>query len=291
MRIGYPCINRSLDCIASSTFRLKSYSEEKLKKTVESNLDCLERMIDYNLENRMFFLRITSDLVPFASHEVCDFDWQKHFSERLSSIGEKFRDHNFRVSMHPGQYTVLNSNKNDVYHKSINDLEYHADVLDAMNLDTTAKINIHVGGVYDDKEKSKMRFIKRYKDISKKIKRRLVIENDEKSYSVKDCLDISKEIGIPVTFDNLHHSINGSHYSVEDALGEVSRTWNHKDGPPIVHYSSQLTGKRTGRHADTIDLEDFEGFLEKTRKYDFDLMIEIKDKEKSVKKIIENSLF
>ncbi len=287
MRIGYPCINRSLDCIASSTFRLDSYSEEKLKETVEGNLDCLERMIEYNIENEMFFLRITSDLIPFASHDVCDFDWQDHFSKRFREIGEKFMDHNFRVTMHPGQYTVLNSEKEDVFRRSLEDLKYHRDVLDAMKLGPSSKINIHVGGVYGNKQKSKERFVERYRELDERIKRRLVIENDEKSYTVQDCLDVHEKTGVPVTLDNLHHSINNSGISLQEAMDLVSGTWNKEDDIPIVHYSSQLRDESSGRHAEEIDIDDFLDFFEKTKQHDFDLILEIKDKEKSVLRIID----
>ncbi len=290
MRIGYPCINLSLDCRASRTFRLDSYSEKRMKRTIEGNLDCLEKIIDYNIENDMLFLRITSDLIPFASHEICDFNWRDHFSSRFKEIGKRLRENRFRVTMHPGQYTVLNSEKEDVYRRSLKDLEYHTDVLDLMNLDRTAKVNIHVGGVYGNKEKSKERFIERYRNLPGKIKKRLVVENDEKSYNIKDCLDISKTTGIPVTFDNLHHKINGSGDTIEEAIEKISRTWNKEDGPPVIHYSSQLQDKRPGRHADTIDMDGFGLFFEKIKNYDFDLILEIKDKEKSVKKVINSFL-
>ncbi len=258
-----------------------------MKETVEDNLDCLERMIEYNVENRIFFLRITSDLIPFASHKVCDFDWREYFSKRFNKIGEKIKRHDFRISMHPGQYTVLNSDKKDVFHKSLKDLRYHSNVLEALGLPSSAKINIHVGGVYGNKQRSKERFVERYRKLDKRIKRRLVIENDEKSYTLEDCLDISTKTGIPVTFDNLHHSINSSGSSVWKAIDKVSGTWDNEDGLPIVHYSSQLPGEKTGRHAESIDIEHFTAFIEETRWHDFDIMLEVKDKEKSVLKAID----
>jgi UV DNA damage endonuclease len=55
MRLGYPCINRTIECKATSTFRLKSYSETRLKDSIKNNLDCLLRILQFNLEHRLFF--------------------------------------------------------------------------------------------------------------------------------------------------------------------------------------------------------------------------------------------
>lgn len=66
-----------IGCKGGRTFRLKSYSEERLTSTVQNNLDCLVRMLQFNAENDILFFRITSDLVPFASHPVCQFNWQQ----------------------------------------------------------------------------------------------------------------------------------------------------------------------------------------------------------------------
>jgi UV DNA damage endonuclease len=98
MRIGYPCINWSLDCKGDRTFRLKSYSEERLVETVGNNLDCLGKVLEYNAEHGFLFFRITSDLVPFASHPVCTFDWADHFSAKFAKIGEFIRSHDIRLT-------------------------------------------------------------------------------------------------------------------------------------------------------------------------------------------------
>jgi hypothetical protein len=72
MKIGYPCINLSLPCRSSATFRLKSYSASRTKQTIENNLDCLIKILRFNAEYGLLFFRISSDLIPFASHTVCE---------------------------------------------------------------------------------------------------------------------------------------------------------------------------------------------------------------------------
>jgi len=112
--------------------------------------------------------------------------------------------------MHPGQFTVLNTPDPSVLENSTKELLYHIRVLDAMRLDSTAKIQLHVGGIYGNKQKAILQFIERYRELDKKIKKRLVIENDERNYSLRDCLRIHTETGIPVLFDVLHHELRNS---------------------------------------------------------------------------------
>ncbi len=286
MKIGYPCINTALDCSSARTFRLASYSERRLIETVAANLACLERIIDYNKTRNILFFRITSDLVPFASHPICKTDWVKFFRSDFENIGKKIRGYNMRVSMHPDQFVLLNSPKRDVVHNSIAELEYHAKVLNLMNLDRSAKIQIHVGGVYGEKKMAVSRFIDEFRKLSSDIRLRLVIENDERLYSLSDCLSIHYVTNIPILLDVFHHSILDGGITFSDSLDLSRSTWTEEDGIPIVDYSTQEKGTRKGRHAQTIDLDHFNSFLMKSRPYDFDIMLEIKDKEKSAEAAI-----
>jgi UV DNA damage endonuclease len=183
--------------------------------------------------------------------------------------------------MHPDQFTLINSREEDIFRRSEQELRYHAQVLDLMQLDATAKIQIHVGGVYGDKDSSIQRFIERYRLLDGCIKKRLIIENDERSYTLVDCMRIHKEIGIPVLFDVLHHQANNDGLSLTDAFRLFPKTWRKHDGLPMVDYSSQERGGRLGKHAVHINVKNFSSFLRAIKGYDVDIMLEIKDKEKS----------
>lgn len=287
MKIGYPCINRSIGCKSDRTFRIKNYSDERLKDIVENNLACLIKILRFNVRKELFFFRITSDLVPFASHPICKFPWQEYFGDNFRIIGDFVKKNKVRISMHPDQFIVLNSKNKEVLENSIKELKYHSDAMEAMKLDKTHKIQIHVGGVYGDKKGSIKRFIERYHDLDETIKKRLVIENDDRSYSVSDCLLVSKATGIPVLFDYFHHQLNSKKEDLSDMLGSVSNTWKRKDGIPMVDYSSQGPEKRLKSHAEKIDIDDFEKFISRSRPYDIDIMLEIKDKEKSAIKALK----
>jgi UV DNA damage endonuclease len=289
MRIGYPCINRSLDCSASSTFRLKSYTEARLKTSTKNNLDCLLRILKFNFEHKLFFFRISSDLVPFASHPINKFSWQKHFQDQFEEIGEFIVKNRMRISMHPDQFTLINSIKDEIFDRSIKELQYHAEILDLMKLNTSAKIQIHVGGAYGDKKLSIERFIARFNKLPDSVIRRLAIENDDKLYDLNDCLKISEDIQIPIVIDVFHHKLNNSTaQTIKELFRLIERSWNMKrDGIPMVDYSSQEPNGLPRQHSETINLEDFGLFLKQTEPFDFDVMLEIKDKEKSAIKALE----
>jgi UV DNA damage endonuclease len=121
---------------------------------VTENLRCLRNTLEFNKERGLLFFRITSDLIPFASHPVCSVRWQKEFRSELASIGRFIRESTMRVSMYPDQFVLINPPHRGVWERSLADLRYHADVLDLLEVDEAAKIQIHVGGVYGDREKA-----------------------------------------------------------------------------------------------------------------------------------------
>ncbi|MEX2369143.1 MAG: UV DNA damage repair endonuclease UvsE [Candidatus Paceibacterota bacterium] len=262
---------------------MANYSQEYLIEKISGNLDCLERILRWNTEHNLLFFRITSDLIPFGSHPVHDFDFATYFGDEFATLGEIISVSDMRISMHPGQYTLLNAEDGEVVGRAVADLQYHADVLDALGLDSRHKIQIHVGGVYGDKPAAKKRFISEYRKLPDRIKNRLVIENDDVSYSVADCLEIHEETGIPIIFDNLHHACLHESEDEKAALQGVAETWKREDGVPMTDYSDQEPGERKGKHRTHIDVDHFREFLRTISEtgLDVDIMLEIKNKEKS----------
>ena len=206
-KIGYACINLSLDCRSSRTFRLVSYSEERLAETIKGNLNCLQQILEFNLKKQIYFFRITSDLIPFASHPVNQFPWQRVFKQQFKEIGRFISSKGMRVSLHPGQFTILNSPRKEVVKNARRELIYHNQVLDLMGLNSSHKIQIHVGGVYGNKQSARLRFEKNFQCLPHSVKNRLVIENDDRSFSLADCLKTSSKLRIPIVLDSLHHSL------------------------------------------------------------------------------------
>lgn len=280
IRIGYACSNLSLRPTAARTFKLSSYSDARLIETVEENLTALESYLAWNAAHDIFFFRISSDTIPFASHPVMTVDWQWHFAGRLAAIGAFVTAHHMRIGVHPGQYTLLNSDRPDVIERSIAELVYHADLLDRMGLDHTHKIQIHVGGVYGNKASASTRFIETYARLPEPVRQRLVIENDERQYNLADAIRIHEATGIPVLLDVLHHRLFNEGESLAVALDLALPTWSGH-GPPMIDYSSQHPDRQRGAHALSIDLDDFLPVVAAIGDRTADIMLEIKDKEAS----------
>ena len=279
MRVGYPCINRGIGCSAGRTFRLNRYSDTLLREKVAENLDCLERIIDFNIRRNLMFFRISSDTIPFASHPVCRVDWAKECKGKLRRLGGKIRRAGMRISMHPDQFVVINALRRDVVRASVRELAYHARLLDAMELGQDARIQIHLGGLYGDRRGALERFVTEFARLPKAVRERLAVENDDRRFSLADCMSIHERSGTPVIVDNLHHQLLNRGETLRAAMKTAARTWTRVTGPPMVDYSCQMPGGRPGRHAETLDDDDFIRFLTETVNMDFDLMLEIKDKE------------
>ncbi|MBJ6110702.1 UV DNA damage repair endonuclease UvsE [Hymenobacter sp. BT523] len=282
MKIGYPCVNEAMDCSAANTFRLASYSEERLVAAVTANLACLRRMLEWNVAQGLLFFRMGSGIVPFGSHEINTFPWQTHFAADFRAIGDYIKAHDLRVSFHPDQFVVLNSPSADIVQRSIQELVYQGSMLDLMGLDGTAKLQIHVGGLYGERELAIQRFAQVHATLPAAVKARVVVENDDRLYSLRDCLHLHELTGVPILFDNFHHECLNHGEPMPEALRLAAATWHPTaDGVPMMDYSSQALGERKGKHTDDLVDDLFRGFLADLHGLDFDLMLEIKNKEAS----------
>ncbi len=286
MAIGYACLAIGVPFTDQRTCTSKYVTESLLLELISFNLAALEQLIDYNIKNEITLFRISSDLIPFGSSPLNSLKWWEIFKQDFDRIGKKIELGHLRVSMHPGQYTVLNSPNNDVVKRAIEDLNYHNQVLESLNTQSESKIILHVGGVYDQKEQAIERFITNYKKLDPAIRKRLIIENDERSYSISDVLNISWQLAIPVVFDNLHHKthptdpIKNELYWIEEAR----KTWKPSDGPQKIHYSQQNEIKKKGSHSTSIHLDKFMKFYTELGRTDIDIMLEVKDKNLSALK-------
>jgi UV DNA damage endonuclease len=194
--------------------------------------------------------------------------------------------------MHPGQYTILNSPKKDVVEKSILDLNFHCKFLDSLNLPPSHKIILHVGGVYGDKKSAMDRFITQYNNLDSNIKKRLIIENDERFFSIYDLLEINSLCNVPIIFDNLHYKCYGDlSMSIPELIPLIKKTWKKEDGDMKVHYSIQDPFKKRGSHSPTIFIDKFFNYLKNSDFSNIDIMLEVKDKEVSAIKTINSINF
>ena len=292
MKIGYACLTMGLPEYGFKSCTLKNTDNHSLTQIINHNLTILSKILDYNEKNLITMFRITSDLIPFASSPANKLIWWELFNDRFTEIGKQIMRANMRVSMHPGQYTVLNAIDEKIVERAIKDLEYHTKVLDCMGLGSEHKIILHIGGVYGDKASAIQRFIENYQKLDIAIKKRLIIENDDKSYTIEEVLQISLQLGIPVVFDNLHNEVNPSQISKteQEWITECQKTWKENDGIQKIHYSQQNPFKQKGSHTETIYIGKFMEFYQALPDKNINIMLEVKDKNLSAVKCINTTL-
>jgi UV DNA damage endonuclease len=285
--LGYACIALGTDASSSRTCRVSNATPTRLRELIEANLDGVAALLRYNVEIGVRLFRLSSQIVPFASHPVNAIRWWDEFAAQLAELGAYAQTHQMRLSLHPGQYTVLSSPRPEVVRAAIADLEYHARLLDAMGLGPEHKVIVHGGGTYGDKSAAIERWVSAYRTLPAYITARLVVENDERSYTAHDVLAINRQTGVPVVFDALHDHVLPSpgDPSRSALLQNCFATWRVQDGPPKVHFSSQNVELQAGAHDDWIDPDGFLRFVADTGSTEVDCMLEAKKKDFALRRL------
>jgi UV DNA damage endonuclease len=280
MRFGYACLNMTTKS-SFRTCRLATAEKEgtrKIKELTIANLKTIYNTIDWNVDNGFYFYRMTSDVVPFATHEVNIWNWWEDEDVlRWTTLIKNFvKEHDFRLSIHPGQHSPLNTINDKVLTNTYLDFIYHDRLLELMGGNDMIT---HTGGVYGDKEAAKKRFAERYLTLSGSIKKHLRLENDDKSFTVQDVLDIHDMCGVPICLDIHHHNCNPSG-DIRELFPKVVKTWEGF-GTPKTHISTGEKGRTHSAHADYVTEEDLLEFIDIIGDYDVDIMFECKKKELS----------
>ena len=287
--------------------QLKSHDSRRWQNRphLSVSLAYLRDILLYLQEAGIRMYRMQSDLAPYIAHpDLPQFHHQVAECEaELAHVGQLVRDSAIRMSFHTHPYTVLNSEAEDIVHRSILAMDALTQILDGMGLDQRCVIVIHVGGVYDDHEASLERFIRRYERLPERIRARLVLENDEGRYSLADIHRVHRETGMRLVFDRLHFLLNNpDHLSIRQGLQMALATWP-LDVTPKIHYSSPRTEVKTipanaveinseiekvraalwRNHSDYINPFEFADFLRSAEGLrDFDVMLEAKAKDLAV---------
>lgn len=293
-RLGYVAMTLNLeDCSPSGTVTvasLEKISEEKarlfkLRQITRKNLDNTLRILKYNKALSIKVYRLTSKLVPLATHPATEhWDYVSDFKDELKAIGDFIRENDIRVSAHPDHFTLINSGDARVLEASIKDLDYHVRLFEAMGLDERYKLVLHIGGLYKNKQESIARFKENYFKLPDRIRLRLILENDDKSYTARDVYSICRETGAPMVLDVHHFQCVNDGEPLSEILPLAFETWNHQGVPPKLHFSSPRGPKEFRSHADDIDFHAFKAFLEISRAtgQDFDVMLEAKNKDSAL---------
>ena len=220
-----------------SQYKQGKYSEQTIQNVYRNNVQELVNLVPKLVSNNIESFRMSSGVLPLFEfcHQLATTD--TILINLFQKLGTEFKKHNIRVSCHPGQFTVISSNDNKVIQNAIKELEYHAWMFDAMNLDQTTQypINIHGG-----KTGNHNIAIETIKSLPNNVRNRLTLENDESSYNILDLLKIHEQTNITITFDSHHHSFNNGDMTVLDAVEQSIKTWNNIK--PVQHLSNTEPG-------------------------------------------------
>ena len=292
VRLGYVALSKALDDVTTSStitytnYINKNYNTSKLLEITKNNLDSLYEIIKYNVKNNFHFYRLTSKLVPLATHDKVDFDYITPLLDEYKKIGKLINDNNIRVDTHPDQYAVLNSMDSKIVKNTVEILEYHYKIMDAIGIKDKIII-LHVGSSACGKKASITRFINNFNKLPDHIKKCIAVENDDKVYNIKDVLELCHKINVPMVLDYHHFICNNEKEDINDYLKEIIDTWNGKI--PKMHFSSPKSKlkKEFRSHSDYINKKCFIKFINILKKQDkdIDIMLEAKAKDDAVSRL------
>lgn len=296
IRLGYACINtdlRSADIFTSRTLILqtiKSKGLDYVKSLSLNNVDDLLKILIYNDAHGIKFFRITSCLFPHLGNKLAEFDYDINFAkDKLKNVGNFAKKRGHRLTLHPGQFVQLGSNRNEVVAQSIVDLENHSLILRMMGLKPSdgSVLIIHGGGTYGEKEKTLARWKDNFKKLPLHIREYIALENDEFNYGIMDLLPMCEELDIPFCLDIFHNRVSNDRVPItRTLLSRIFNTWKKRQIIPKLHVSDQEPNLRRGSHSKTLERIPLYLFkLPEMFQTPLDIMLEVKDKEVSVFKI------
>ena len=300
IRLGYVAIAKKLGkkITSSSTVTFTNYNKistsekklEKLKAVSASNLKNLEKILNYNIENNIHFYRITSALIPLVTHPEVGYWGHREFLKKdFEYIGKLINESNMRVDTHPDEFNVINSINPKVVENTKINLLRQAQWFEDFKYDL-GKMVIHIGGATNGKESGIERFITNFKTFPEEVTSKIIIENDDKTYTAKETLFLCNELKRPMVLDIHHHNCNNNGENINDIWAEIVNTWNNQPLPPKIHFSSPREGKFDRKHADYINSEEFMKFINSAKELhrDFDVMLECKEKDLALFKLADD---
>jgi len=290
---GYACICKSLSDLPKSqrittnrSMIRRTFDERGIKYASELallNVKDLNKILRWNLTKGISFYRLSSDIFPWASEyameELPDYESILFYCQQA---GDFAKQHNMRLTAHPGPFNKLASPKERVFNLTATDLKVHADVFDMLGLERSpyAKLNIHVGAAYGDKPTALETFCRNFERLPDSVRSRLTVENDDKDslYSTSELYDgVYKRIGIPIVFDYHHHRLHPGNQTEQEALQMAVSTWGNIK--PVVHYAESRSVEQDNPKIKPQAHSDYVNDYFDDYGYDLDVMIEAKHKE------------
>ncbi|PWN86950.1 UvdE-domain-containing protein [Acaromyces ingoldii] len=289
-RLGYACLNTVLRAqdppkFCSRNVRIKTIEEKGMDWVFDlarQNVRDIVPLLEFNHAHGIHMMRLSSEIFPFASHEKYGYDIGFAAAE-LREAGDVARRLDQRLTMHPGQFCQLGTPRENVLAASIRELEVHARVLDLMGVGPDGVMILHGGGTYGDQAATLERIRHTIEHrLPANVRARLVLENDEMSYSAEELLPLCESLDppVPLIFDFHHDALRPSSLSPREIIERAKALFARRGITPKYHLSEPRPGARNLRerraHSDRC------AELPEDLPADAHLMLECKDKEQGV---------
>lgn len=232
------------------------YTTKQIEEVWAHNLTGLSSILTRVNSEGIKVFRVSSSLLPLYDCLPNVLHESQEVKSLLGSIGKFILENKMRLTTHPDQFVVLSSNKNEVIQNSINMLHHHGWVFDQMELPATPyyAINIHGG----TKGNTSI-LVQSVNKLSESTKKRLTLENDERSYNVVDLVKVFEETGVPICWDSHHHIFNDGGLTSTEALEMSKKTWG--EIKPLTHLSNTSPDLVNGSFTDRRKHSDYVHYI------------------------------
>jgi len=215
-------------------------AEERLWELMVHNIASYKRLIEYvgSLPQELRMVRLGSDVLPVYTEPTWCYFWRlssvvEYCEREFAKVGETARALDVRLSMHPGQFTVLASDNPEIVERSIEEFEYHIDVARWMGYGKQFqdfKCNVHISG-----RKGPAGIKDALKRLSPEARNCITIENDENKWGLEDSLELADDLAL--VLDLHHHWCREGEYiePTDDRFYRIIDSW--RGVRPVIHYS------------------------------------------------------
>ncbi|HZK24057.1 MAG TPA: UV DNA damage repair endonuclease UvsE [Oscillospiraceae bacterium] len=302
IRFGFVAMSTVLENASpSQTVTWKTYQKiretstdaaiEKLLRVARQNLKNSLRLLQYCQANFVQVYRFSSKIIPLATHPEVEWNYLQDLQPELQALGEYIITNKLRVTFHPDHFIVLNSPREVVFKNAVADLAYHSLLLTALQQDDNAKLVIHVGGSYGNKETALERFMENWSLLPTGAAKRVILENDDRTYTANETLTLCEKLQVPMVLDVHHDWCN--HEPGRDLTEIYARfvgTWQATPLPPKIHVSSPKCTTAPRSHHNYVDAAAVYLVLKQLQRYTstLDVMVEAKQKDQAMLRLVED---
>lgn len=299
INLGYVGNPPTLLDIYSHNLTFKEFSKydndkgiELLTKRIKLNFENFLKVLKYNYDNKIKFYRMTHTMFPLLTHPNVNIDYKEIFKNKFNKIKKTINKYNIRIDTHPDEFCLLTSEKENVTFNSIEILKFHLEIFKLLGIN--GKCVLHLGSSKPTKKEALNRFRDNFNKLPIELKNLIILENDDKTYTVSDTLTLCEELNIPMVLDYHHYICNHlKNERIDKLLPRIIKTWENTNLNPKMHFSCPLNSKQKRNHSTYLNYNSFIKFLKllKPLNTDIDIMLEAKGRDEALFRLVRQLKF